>query len=180
MCGLSSTPAPKPTDEADSYKWHHRVYIRGVISFLSWVGEHRNFPQIIVFYNYNDQKGTPKLVCSHSIDFAGARSHRHCIMCSQTHRSHCRIVQFPPIVQKMPPIVQNSPYFDKNCLFFLIFPRFCKNYIQFCTNFPKFCKINPSILQKFPPRRMSPKNNFPGWAAHRGPLVTPLVYIAQC
>ena len=34
--------------------------IRGVMSFLSWVGEHRNVPRIILFYNYNDQNGTPK------------------------------------------------------------------------------------------------------------------------
>ena len=49
--------------------------------------------EIILFYNYNDQKGTPKIFCSH---FQKVKFERTVtVMCSQTHRSHCSMLQFP-------------------------------------------------------------------------------------
>ena len=58
-------------------------------------------------------------------------------MCSQTHPSHCCMVQFSPIVQKMPPIVNKFPLFGTKFPYPLLF------------NFP-------TILQKFPPKEEFP------------------------
>ena len=76
---------------------------------LMYAGLHFYRGRIFLFFYFNDQNGTPKIFCSHFQKVKrGGRA-----LYSQTHHSHCRIVQFSPIVQKLPLIFKKLPLLCK-------------------------------------------------------------------